>query len=63
MELYDDLFNMRRQFYEESRRKWEGRIESSVKEKKIRCPWCGEETLLKKEGRCEKCGFYTIVFW
>jgi len=56
MPLFDDLFNMRRQFYEESREKWE----KSKSEKKLHCPQCGHEITSSTE-QCENCGSRLIA--
>ena len=59
MTLYDSFFNMRAQFYEESKKK--AKKEELKKQKEPRCPWCGQklEVIYK---RCKNCGFYPIVF-
>ena len=59
MVLYDDLFNMRRQFYEESKRRWE----EETKLKMNVCPQCGSSDLdiWKQKLWCRKCGFFPII--
>ena len=60
MVLYDDLFNMRRQFYEESKRQWEEEKQKSLI--RIRCSQCANCDLTKKKTNlcCRSCSFFTV---
>ena len=59
MVLYNNLFNMRKQFYEQSKYQWE----EETKLKTNVCPQCDSSDLdiRKQKLRCQKCELFPVI--